>query len=114
MKALLPLFLLIFCIPFAFAHPDPTSATVENENGTLPNLKIIGLYPEDKDQEIKFPSIQWVWKHFIYLLGGIIIGIMTLITALSYRFEIINKYPSLSLLSSPTGTNDTIFLSKYS
>lgn len=82
----MPLFLLFFCIPFAYAHSDPMSALIQNENGILPNLKIMGLYSEEKE-EIEFLSEEWAWKNFIYLVSGTIIGIMALTVTLSYRSE---------------------------
>ena len=70
-------------IPLAFAHPYINSTSINDANGPIPGIIIIGLGNEQnfQDKEIEFLSDQWIVKNFVWLLLssiGIFMGVFGL------------------------------------
>ena len=72
------IFLLIVSITistqFVFAHPYINNASVNDVNGPIPGIKIMGLENNQKssNSESEFLSDEWIVLNFVWmLLGGI-------------------------------------------
>ena len=78
------IFMVIFSTPLTFAHPYINNASVNDANGPIPGISIVGLGNEQNfsDKEIEFLSDRWIVENFAWMLLssiGIFMGIFGLI-----------------------------------
>jgi len=76
--------------PLTFAHPYINSTSINDANGQITGIRIMGLENEQNSQnkEIEFLSNQWVIKNFVWMLLGSIAIFMSIFGITVYRKDL--------------------------
>lgn len=71
-----------------YAHPDPVSVTVQNQNGVILYTNELGTIVNDKSEPVKLFTVKWVYNNFIMILSSVIIAIMIPVSLVTYKEDI--------------------------
>ena len=84
------IFMMVLSTPLAFAHPYINSTFINDENGPILGIRIVGLENKQtsQDKEVEFLSDQWIVKNFVWMLLGSIAIFMSIFGLIVYREDL--------------------------